>query len=449
MPGFSYGGYGDGTNWSSERGSGPAPGGGSTGNAGNRGGGSSQSSSSQATAEQEQMDTIRNNTAVRQKLADIIKAARKFNPYAKLTIQSISQTGVMSISVTELNAEQASKIGLTGMIMGVDAAGTKMAIGNFPTGVYRNNKNKKFEHRSVPAPASIISDGSVDLFTYDPKSGTYTSTKYFAKVGSLKSLKITGPVNYRLYLDFPGDKAIDVTINKMDPNNITVTFNNWSGPQDTTRDGIKKLIKEFIAFKLTEERDFLIQASAVIVSSGQEISKRLGVKYKNLANEIAANIKNFQGKTVRNIDSAMVTLNKLLANPKMKIKAGDKSALLNAWSHLNATDMAYKFGFLGKTFSAADIAIKIENLRKKTIRAIDTGDWKPALLEVESWILSGVATGIALSILASLSTFLAATVGLPATMVTVLGIMGIALAASLIDDKLADKINNWLVSPAY
>ncbi|MDQ1214822.1 hypothetical protein [Pantoea anthophila] len=35
MPGFNYGGKGDGTSWSSERG-GPAPGGGSTGNAGNR-----------------------------------------------------------------------------------------------------------------------------------------------------------------------------------------------------------------------------------------------------------------------------------------------------------------------------------------------------------------------------------------------------------------------------
>jgi hypothetical protein len=35
MPGFSYGGQGDGTNWSSERGTGPEPGGGSTGNSGN------------------------------------------------------------------------------------------------------------------------------------------------------------------------------------------------------------------------------------------------------------------------------------------------------------------------------------------------------------------------------------------------------------------------------
>lgn len=34
MPGFNYGGHGDGTGWSSERGDGPAPGGGSHGNSG-------------------------------------------------------------------------------------------------------------------------------------------------------------------------------------------------------------------------------------------------------------------------------------------------------------------------------------------------------------------------------------------------------------------------------
>jgi hypothetical protein len=81
--------------------------------------------------------------------------------------------------------------------------------------------------------------------------------------------------------------------------------------------------------------------------------------------------------------------------------------------------------------------------------AIDTGDWNPVLLEVESWVLSGIATGLALSILASLSMFLATTLGLSATAVTVLGIIGIALAASFIDDKLADKINKWLIAPAY
>lgn len=449
MPGFNYGGYGDGTNWSSEKGSVP-PGGGSTGNAGNRDGGSNNASGV-ATAEQKQIDKIKNNPAIRQKLGDMIQAARKINPYAKLTIQSVSTTGVMSISVTELNADQAKSIGLGGLVMGVDASGMKLAIGDFATGVYRGSKNKPTEHSSSPAPVEIVTKtkGSTDLFTYDPKSGTYSSTKYFANAGTLKSLKITGPNTFKLSLDAFPNATMDVTVSRLDPNNINVKLNNWKGPQDNTTEGVQKLIKEFINFKLAEEKDLLSQAGDIIVSIGAEVSKTLGSKYQSLANEIAADITNFQGKKIRDINSAMVTLNKVLSNPKMKINTGDKTALKNAWDHLNAKDMAYKFGFLGKAFSSADIVMKIEKIREKSRVAFDTGDFKPVLLEVEAWVLSGFATGLALGILASLSTFLATTFGLPATAVTILGIIGIALAASLIDDKLADKINNWLISPAH
>ncbi|MFB0713956.1 colicin-like pore-forming protein [Buttiauxella noackiae] len=448
MGGFNYGGYGDGTNWSSERGTLP-PAGGATGNTGNHDTGGSSNSSGQATAEQQQIDSIRNNAAVRKALTNLISSAYSMNPYAKLTIQSISKTGVMSISVTELSVVQASKIGLKGLIMGFDISGTKMAIGDFSTGISRITTNKPTEHSSTPTAVEKVTTNSTDLFTHDAKSGTYTSTKYFDNAGTIKSLTINGPYTYKIYLDAFPNQVIDVTVNNGDPNNISVTLNNWKGPQDNTKSGVRKLIKEFINFKLNEGKNLLVQASDIIISAGRGISKPLGDKYKTLAGEIAANIKNFQGKKIRSIDAAMISLNKVLSNPKMKINEGDKAALINAWNHLNATDMAYKYGFLGKAFAAADIVMKIEKIRTKTIEATKTGNWKPVLLEVESWVLSGMAAGFALSIVGSLSILLAATTGLPLTVLTVLGIVGITLAASLIDDKLADKINNWLISPAY
>ncbi|MFP9431765.1 colicin-like pore-forming protein [Enterobacter sp. LM3] len=448
MPGFNYGGYGDGTRWSKERGSTP-PGGGSTGNSGNHDSGGSNNTGSQGTAEQRQIDTIRNNPVIRQKLADMILAARRINPYAKLTIQSLSKTGVMSISVTELNADQARAIGLSGLVMGVDAAGTTMSVGELPTGVYRDDQNQFSGHRTAPAPLEIATTGSTDLFTYDPKSGAFRSTKSFANAGTVESLTITGPYTYRLYLDMFSGKAIDVTVNNGDPNNISVQFNNWKGPQENTRSGVRKLVKEFINFKLDQEGNLLAQAGDVIVAAGKELSEVLGNKYQSLANDIAADIKNFQGKRIRNIDAAMATLNRVLSNPKMKVSAGDKTALENAWRYLNAQDMAYKYGFLGKAFSYADIVTKIEKLRQKSLVAVDTGDWRPVLLEVESWVLSGFATGFALSLLASLSMPLATVFGLPVTAITVLGVIWISLVASMIDDQFADRINNWLISPAH
>ncbi|WP_159869277.1 MULTISPECIES: colicin-like pore-forming protein [unclassified Raoultella] len=447
MPGFNYGGYGDGTGWSSESG-GTTPGGGSTGNTGNHDGGGSTNSSGQSTAEQKQIDTIRNNPALRKKLADMIAAAHNINPYAKVTVQKISKKGVMTISVTELDGNQAKKIGLSGLIMELDASGTKLAVGEFATGVYRIDENEPVEHRSTPTSLEIATTGTTDKFTYDPKSGTYSSTKRFDSVGTIKDLTITGDYSYRLHLD-GFIQTIDATVINADPNNIDVVLHDWKGPQDKTKSGVKKLIKEFINFKLTEESGLLEKTGDIIVSASKDASKALGAKYQGIANEIAADVKNFQGKSFRNINDAMASLNKVLSNPKMKVSAADKSGLLNAWNHLNATDMAYKFGFLSKAFTGADMTMKVEKLRQKSITATETGDWGPVLLEVESWVLSGMATGFALAVLASVSTFLAATVGLPVSVVTVLGIIGISLAASLIDDKLADKINNWLISPAH
>lgn len=304
------------------------------------------------------------------------------------------------------------------------------------------------EHSSTPTSLEIATTGTTDKFTYDPKSGMYSSTKRFDNAGTIKDLTITGDYSYRLHLDaFP--QTIDVTVINGDPNNINVVLHDWKGPQDNTKSGVKKLIKEFINFKLTEESGLLEKAGDVIVSAGKDASKALGANYQGIANEIAANVKNFQGKSFRNINDAMASLNKVLSNPKMKVNAADKPGLLNAWNHLNATDMAYKFGALSKAFTAADMTMKAEKLRQKSVTATESGDWGPVLLEVESWVLSGMATGFALAVLASASTFLAATAGLPVSVVTVLGVIGISLAASLIDDKLADKINNWLISPAY
>jgi hypothetical protein len=126
-----------------------------------------------------------------------------------------------------------------------------------------------------------VTKDSTDLFTYDQKSGTYRSMKNFANAGTIQSLKITGPYTYRLYIDLFNNKAIDITINDGDPNNIAVKLKNWKGPKDNTTGGVKKLIKDFIDFKLTEEKNFLSQASDVIISAGGEVSKVLGDKYKN------------------------------------------------------------------------------------------------------------------------------------------------------------------------
>ncbi|NIY48163.1 colicin immunity protein [Cedecea colo] len=198
-----------------------------------------------------------------------------------------------------------------------------------------------------------------------------------------------------------------------------------------------------------EERELLTKASELSASVGEGVSKHLGAKYRALSNEIAANIKNFQGKKIRTYNDAMRSLKKVLTNPGVKINKGDKDAIVNAWKHLNAKDMANKPGYLGKSFKAADIALKVEKVREKSIIGYETGNWGPLLLEVESWVLSGLAAGLAMGILATIAPIIATTVGLPVSAIVIMGIIAISIVASFIDDKLVDRINNELVRPAY
>ncbi|NIY48164.1 hypothetical protein [Cedecea colo] len=74
MPGFNYGGKGDGTSWSSERGSGPAPGGGSTGNSGNRDPGGNTGAPQSV---QKQLAAIQHDSSIRQKLTNLLATAKK------------------------------------------------------------------------------------------------------------------------------------------------------------------------------------------------------------------------------------------------------------------------------------------------------------------------------------------------------------------------------------
>ncbi len=153
MPGFNYGGKGNGTNWSSERGTGPEPGGGDKGHSGDRDRGGAGVGSS---PEQQQIAAIQNDPALRMKLAAVIKAARRINPDAKLHIESVSPSGTLSLSATGLTADQAKHIGLGGLVMGVNAKGGTVAIGDIETGHARKPSTPAASGCAIASGASCI-----------------------------------------------------------------------------------------------------------------------------------------------------------------------------------------------------------------------------------------------------------------------------------------------------
>ncbi|MBA1021801.1 hypothetical protein H0O46_23990, partial [Escherichia coli] len=76
----------------------------------------------------------------------------------------------------------------------------------------------------------------------------------------------------------------------------------------------------------------------------------------------------------------------------------DSDALANVWRSIDAQDMANKLGNISKAFKFADVVMKVEKVREKSIEGYETGNWGPLMLEVESWVLSGIASAVALGV---------------------------------------------------
>lgn len=605
MPGFNYGGYGDGTGWSSESG-GPAPGGGMHGNSGGQRGDNANSSNSVS----QQISAIQNDQKLKQKVVNMLIAARKMNPEAKMILGSIAPSGVMQVTIEGITSTQAKQLGLGGLVIGYNASGVIGAVGEIDTGHRLNasgastpgsetsvesfvNGQKPAGEWHAVAKDSWTGAGPVNVGLVNNAIKSVRIIKKGYVTGVLLPEEVMNKAEYKAmrqafdslplakqgeavrqivaawslaYQDFPVNLKKDmgrVTERVVDAVNLALILNQISSGMSASQkdvDAANRIINETVKaindvnLKIAEkkkqqvpllslmkqkqkeveelkkvfknhsyhrirdaqrayddarnkndllvsdinalqaqvsgltarkqqaeknkaaaekakadakakaeaekarkeaeakennEKAVLTKASEIIISVGDKVGEYLGDKYKALSREIAGNIKNFQGKTIRSYDEAMASVNKLMANPDLKINAADRDVIVNAWKAFDAEDMGNKFAALGKTFKAADYVMKANNVREKSIEGYQTGNWGPLMREVESWVVSGIASAVALAIFsATLGAYLLA-VGASAAVVGIIGIIIASFIGALIDDKFIDRLNNEIIRPAY
>lgn len=617
MPGFNYGGHGDGTGWSSESG-GPAPGGGMQGN----GGGQSGNNASGSNSVSQQISAIQNDQKIKQKLTDMLLAARKMNPAAKMILGSIAPSGVMQVTIEGVTSTQARQLGLGGLVMGYNASGLIGAVGEIDTGhrlnasgastpgsetsvdSFVNGQKPAGEWHAVakdswtgagPVNSGLVNNAikSVRIIKKGYVTGVLTpeevmnKAEYKAMRQAFDSLPLAkqGEAVRQIvaawslaYQDFPvnlkkemgrvterivddinlalilnqtesrlseSQKNVDVAnqvisdtvkaindVNKKiaEKRNQQASLTDLMNKKQKEVEDLKKIFKNHSYHRIrdaqmeyddarnkynllasdinalqaqvsgltarkqqaeqnkavaekakadaeakaaaekaaaeakakaeaekarkeaeekaNDEKAVLTKASEIIISVGDKAGEYLGDKYKVLSREIADNIKNFQGKTIRSYDEAMASVNKLIANPNLKINAADRDAIVNAWKAFDAEDMGNKFAALGKTFKVADYVMKANNVREKSIEGYQTGNWGPLMLEIESWVLSGIASAVALSFFSVAVGSLFITAGMSVTAVGLMGIIFAGFIGSLIDDDFVDKLNNEIIRPA-
>lgn len=139
--------------------------------------------------------------------------------------------------------------------------------------------------------------GNTGEWSFDSATGTYSSSDI--KKG-LKSIKINSARTFTVLFKIFPDMPLIATVVNGDINNIKVDFSSkWRGPKDKFKKAAKNIVKEFVLFKRQDEKETLLRASEIITDMRDKVGKHLGDKYKSVAKDIANNIKNFQGKTVR------------------------------------------------------------------------------------------------------------------------------------------------------
>lgn len=414
--------FGDGTSWSSERGNqSPRP----EGNSGNN-----DRNSSPSTPQAKQIAAVQSDPVVRDKLSKLLIAVKAINPSAKVHLVGLSPSGTLNISIDNINVEQASTLQLSGMLFGLKYSGGQTVFGDLETGHKLTGSSSSTNSGSSSGMDGIISNAANANKPQGPATVEERAAKLYSDRVSRKAL-----VN--MYKETKAKGAIPSFVKGDLRNKVQMML-----------DEDKKIIDEANKKKLTE-KELLIKTADLIQDAGEKVSGIASAKYKSLAKELADNVRNFQGKNIRSFNDAMKTLNRLTANPNMKISATDKAALINAWKSIDRNNMASRLANLSKAFTVAGWLSKVEKVTEKSIIGYETGNWGPLILEVESWVLSGITSALALAVLSLIvSTFLIAG-SLPATVTLIAGTLGIVYVASLIDDKVAEKVNSQLIKSAW
>lgn len=356
MPGFSYGGKGDGTNWSSEKGNGTEPGGGSKGTGGKN---SSDNSGDSKSATQNQAKEFMRIPSVRKLISNFYNKAIDINNKTEIYAIMISLDGVITVTVKGLTSKQAESIGLSGVIIGYQDNGVNSCIGDLKT------------------------DKSLTL------------------VGGVKALSGKDSLrNIFLGSTKTGDwhEMTDAEIkNKADE--IAKNAENEATKTPSLPVYTQGIVIPSFKDKISSLKDGVSLAASI----NKDISIKVGEKYSKIAQNLENELKSkTRGKTIRSAADAEKTFNRIIAGANKKISVKDKAAVVTWLKKIDAEQLTRNAKVLGKAFTGIDWAIKALNLKDAAIKGVEKGDWSPFRNEIEAMVLSA---GVGYALAASLAFF--------------------------------------------
>ena len=429
MPGFNYGGKGDGTNWSSERGTGPEPGGGSRGNggdrdnsrggAGNRGnwagsGPLSAALINDSIAEALEKQLPRNtveatSTPAYKKMRaafDALPLDKQPEARAQITKAWQSAHDAMPDRTTTTENVGGGKNGhnvtrSTPNWLKEKMKGLNQQVNNDLSGALAQHQKAEADAR---AKAEAVAKAKAEA---EAKAKAKAEAEAKAKAEAAAKAKAEAEAKAKAEAAAKAKAEAEAK----------------------AKAEAEAKAKAEAEAKAKAEADAVKDAVKFTADFYKEVFSVYGEKAEQLANLLATQAK---GKNIRNIDDALKAYEKHKTNINKKINAQDRAAIAKALESVDVKEAAKNFakfskglGYVGPTMDVVDLVLELR-------KAIKEDNWRSFFVKIEAIAISFGATQLAALAFASL---LGAPVGLLGYALIMAGI------GALVSDDVVDAAN--------
>ena len=387
MPGFNYGGKGDGTNWSSERGTGPEPGGGSRGNGGDR-------------------DNSRGGAGNRGNWAGSgpLSAALINDSIAEALEKQLPRNTVEATSTPAYKKMRAA----------FDA----LPLDKQPEARAQITKAWQSAHDAMPDRTT----------TTENVGGGKNGHNVTRSTPNWLKEKMKG-LNQQVNNDLSGALAQHQKAEADARAKAEAAAKAKAEAEAKAKAEAAAKAKAEAEAKAKAEADAVKDAVKFTADFYKEVFSVYGEKAEQLANLLATQAK---GKNIRNIDDALKAYEKHKTNINKKINAQDRAAIAKALESVDVKEAAKNFakfskglGYVGPTMDVVDLVLELR-------KAIKEDNWRSFFVKIEAIAISFGATQLAALAFASL---LGAPVGLLGYALIMAGI------GALVSDDVVDAAN--------
>ncbi|GKJ19650.1 colicin-like pore-forming protein [Klebsiella variicola] len=451
MPGFNYGGKGDGTNWSSERGTGPEPGGGSRGNggdrdnsrggAGNRGnwagsGPLSAALINDSIAEALEKQLPRNtveatSTPAYKKMRaafDALPLDKQPEARAQITKAWQSAHDAMPDRTTTTENVGGGKNGhnvtrSTPNWLKEKMKGLNQQVNNDLSGALAQHQKAEADAR---AKAEAAAKAKAEA---EAKAKAEAAAKAKAEAEAKAKAEAEAKAKAEAAAKAKAEAEAKAKAEAAAKAKAEAEAKAKAEAAAKAKAEAEAKAKAEAEAKAKAEADAVKDAVKFTADFYKEVFSVYGEKAEQLANLLATQAK---GKNIRNIDDALKAYEKHKTNINKKINAQDRAAIAKALESVDVKEAAKNFakfskglGYVGPTMDVVDLVLELR-------KAIKEDNWRSFFVKIEAIAISFGATQLAALAFASL---LGAPVGLLGYALIMAGI------GALVSDDVVDAAN--------